>query len=354
MIAHVTRRIAIVAISACVFANSSTARAQATAALPPPTETGAAAPATQAPATAAPADEQGGVDFALKRYIVVFNSHEPEALAALWTPRGVYVDKATGERTEGREALAADFRALFAASPEVKLAGDVENVRVLSDTVAMVDGTTTTLTPDAEPAVTAYTAVFIKTDGKWLVDSVHETPLPTPESPRRALEPLAWMVGHWKDATEGADVDTNIRWTPSEAFLLRSFSITREGEDPFEGAQIIGWDPRSKQIRSWTFSSDGSFGEGVWTKSDREWLVRTTQTLADGRAALATQVVKQVDPNTATVQTVAKEVDGAMEPASEPVTMMRIDDSPTVAPAEPTASAAGATVPAPAATEAAP
>jgi hypothetical protein len=53
------------------------------------------------------------------------------------------------------------------------------------------------------------------------------------------------------------------------------------------------------------------------------WLVRTTQTLPDGGAASATQVITMVDADTATVQTVGKEVNGAPEPASEPVTMIR-------------------------------
>ncbi len=275
----------------------------------------------------APGDQQGGVEFALRRYIVVFNFHDPDKLAALWTPGGVYVDKTTGERAEGRDALAEDFRALFAAAPQVTLSGEVESIRVLADEVAMVEGTTTTVTPDAEPATTAYSAIFVKQDGKWLLDAVHETPLAAPEAPRQALEPLAWMVGQWRDAgagDEAATVDTTVRWSPSEAFLIRSYNVNREGEDPFEGTQIIGWDPRSKEIRSWTFNSDGSFGDGVWTESDGEWLVRSAQTLADGRAATATQVIKQLDDQTASVQTIAKEVEGAPEPASDPVTMTRV------------------------------
>jgi uncharacterized protein (TIGR02246 family) len=275
-------------------------------------------------ATAAPAEEANGVEFALKRYIVTFNSHDAAKLAELWTENAVYVDKATGLRTEGRAALTADFAKLFAASPGVVLSGDVEGIREIGADAAMVDGVSRTMTPDSEPSVSAFTAVFVKRDGKWLIDSVHETTLPMPETPRQALEPLAWMVGHWQDAGGGDLVDTNVRWAPGNAFLIRSYTAQREGEElPFAGTQVIGWDPRSKQIRSWTFSSDGSFGDGAWSKNGNEWLVRTTQTLPDGGAASATQVITMVDADTATVQTVGKEVNGAPEPASEPVTMIR-------------------------------
>jgi hypothetical protein len=100
----------------------------------------------------------------------------------------------------------------------------------------------------------------------------------------------------------------------------------------FEGTQIIGWDPRAKQIRSWTFNSDGSFGEGLWSRNQDEWLVRTSQTLPDGRAATATQVIQRLDNDAVTVQTIGKEVDGVLEPASDPVTVARVAEEPAEAP----------------------
>jgi uncharacterized protein (TIGR02246 family) len=274
-------------------------------------------------AEAASAEDPSGVGFALNRYIVTFNGHDPAKLAALWTENAVYVDKTTGQRTEGRAELTADFAKLFAAMPDVVLSGDVEGIRAIGDDVAMVDGVSRTIAPGIEPSVSAFSAVFVKREGRWLLDSVHETELPTPETPKLALEPLAWMVGRWQDAG-GDAVDTTVAWSPGEAFLIRSYTAQRVGEElPFAGTQVIGWDPRSKQIRSWTFNSDGSFGDGAWSKNGDEWLVRTTQTLPDGGAASATQVITMVDADTAMVQTVGKEVNGSPEPASEPVTMVR-------------------------------
>jgi uncharacterized protein (TIGR02246 family) len=282
----------------------------------------AAAPA------AAPEANPDGVEFALGRYVVTFNKHDADALAALWTSEGLYVDNATGHRTEGREALAADFRELFAASPNVALSGHVEGVRSLGDGLALVDGTSITATPDGEPSASTYSAIFKRVEGKWLLDSVHESPLPTPESPREALEPVAWLIGKWRDQGDGASVESDSRWSRGESFIVRLYSVQREDEPAFEGTQIIGWDPRAKQIRSWTFNSDGSFGEGLWSRNQDEWLVRTSQTLPDGRAATATQVIQRLDDDTATVQTIGKEVDGVLEPATEPVTMVRADDEP--------------------------
>jgi hypothetical protein len=39
-------------------------------------------------------------------------------------------------------------------------------------------------------------------------------------------------------------------------------------------------------------------------------------------------VIQRLDDDTATVQTIGKEVDGVLEPATEPVTMVRADEEP--------------------------
>jgi uncharacterized protein (TIGR02246 family) len=340
--------IRVIALALAIVGWSSIGRAQAPTAQAPGASPAAAGTSAATPATQDP----NGVEFALGRYVVTFNKHDADALVALWTPQAVYVDKATGKRTEGREALAAEFRALFAAAPSVVLSGQIEGVRSLSPDLAMVDGTTMTVTGDGEPDAASFSAIFKRVDGKWLVDSVHEMPLPMPESPRQALEPLAWMVGHWRDQGDAGQVDTVVRWSPSDAFLIRSYRLAREGEPPFEGTQVIGWDPRAKQIRSWTFNSDGSFGEGMWSRNRGEWLVRSSQTLADGRAATATQVITQVDADTATVQTIGKEIEGLLEPAAPPITVVRVAEPPTGEPAATAGTLPTAT--APASTEAQP
>lgn len=307
----------------------------------------AAAPAAQPAAQPTPpADETAAVQLALTAYVEAFNRHDVESLVALWTPGGTYVNKETGERTTGREALAADFTKVFTASPEIFLSGGADEVRVIGGDTAIVDGVTTVVQPNVEPSFAAYTAIFVKQEGKWLLDTVHESDLPTPETPRQALKPLEWMVGSWQDESDAANVSSVMRWSPSQAFLIRSYDVVREGEEPFQGSQIIGWDPAVKQIRSWTFNSDGSFGEGVWSQNCAEWIVRKTETMADGQLASGTQVITQIDADTVTVQTIAKEIGGAPEPTSDPVTMKRVADAPETAAAVPATAVPAAVAPA--------
>jgi uncharacterized protein (TIGR02246 family) len=277
------------------------------------------------PAEASPA---APIEAALREYVTTFNSNDAAKLAARWAPQGVYANKTTGERTAGREALQSDFAALFEESPGVRLMGQVESVRLIRPDVAAADGQATVVFPGGDASQTNFSAVLIKEGEEWLLDSIHEADLPSPETPYEALADLEWMIGHWVDQSEDAQVDTVVRWSPNRAFLLRSFSVQLPDEDPKEGTQVVGWDPNRKEIRSWSFSSDGSFGEATWSQNDGDWLIRATQTLADGRLATWTQAITRVDENTMSVQLLARTIDGEPAAALDPVLVVRVDEPP--------------------------
>ena len=60
------------------------------------------------------------------------------------------------------------------------------------------------------------------------------------------------------------------------------------------GTQRIGWDPVTRNIRSWVFDSEGGFGEGVWTREGNKWIVKKTGVTGDGKIASATNIISQV------------------------------------------------------------
>ncbi len=272
--------------------------------------------------------ENNPIEAALRQYVAAFNANDAAALAALWAPKGIYANKNTSERTVGREALQRDFESLFKESPGVRLAGALDEVRMVKPDVAAADGQATVVFPSGETIQTGFSAIYVKEGEAWLVDSIHESELPSPETPRDALAALEWMIGQWVDQTDAAQVDTVVRWSPSQSFLLRSFSAKVENEEPMEGTQVIGWDPNRRQIRSWTFNSDGSFGEATWSRNGDDWMVKSTQTLADGRLAAGTQVITRGDDDTVTVQTLGRTIDGEPTPATDPVTVVRVASMP--------------------------
>ena len=89
------------------------------------------------------------------------------------------------------------------------------------------------------------------------------------------------------------------------------------------GMQVIGWDPASKQIRSWVFDSDGGFAEGRWTKKDNRWSITTSGTLPNGQKVSAVNVITCVDDNQFKWQSVSRMADGELLPNIDEVVVVR-------------------------------
>lgn len=260
-------------------------------------------------------------------YTQAFQRNDAKAVAALWTENCVYTDRPSGDRSEGRKAIQSDMAQLFKDHPKARLVVDFTSVRFIKPEVAAVEGRASLLFADQDPSVTTFSALVVKQDSGWLIDTVSETDVPTPSSSADALKDLDWLVGQWRDATEGVDVKTDVHWTANRSFLIRSYKVQVGDDEPYEGTQVIGWDARKKQIRSWSFDSDGSFDEATWSKNGDEWLIRMARTEANGDTASGTQVLKPVNPDTLTVQTIARDLNGEPAPASNPVTVVRVKAS---------------------------
>ncbi|HWB10844.1 MAG TPA: SgcJ/EcaC family oxidoreductase [Pirellulales bacterium] len=258
-------------------------------------------------------------------YVEAFNAKDAAALARHWSENGVYVRPADGIRLVGRKAIEKQFQTSFADDPEAVLAVKVDTVRFVTDDVAIEEGTAeVTSLPNTLPSRTGYSAVHVKRDGQWQIDSIRETDLPAPEEPaNERLAELAWLVGDWVDQSEEATVETSVVWTKNKTFLSYTFKISTGNVDELEGTQVVGYDPLLKAVRSWMFDSDGGFGDGLWSRDDNRWLVKFRQVLADGRTASSTNVYTYVDADTFTWQSIDREVDGQALSNVEPVTLVR-------------------------------
>jgi len=259
----------------------------------------------------------------LASYVETFNSHDAVAVGKFWSADGVSIVEQTDERTEGREAIQQELAEYFKENPAVRLTGELTNVRVIRPDVMMIEGRTTLVSASWGPVESAFSAILVQEDGEWLISSSRERNLPAPATSYDALRELEWLIGTWEDQAEGAQVTTTVRWSPSQAFLIRSFNAKFGEDEGIEGTQIIGWDPSTGQIRTWTFNSDGSFSQGTVTKHDNDWMLKMSEVLSDGGLAVATKVLSRIDDDTFTVQTIGATLNGEPVPASEPVTVVR-------------------------------
>ncbi len=146
----------------------------------------------------------------------------------------------------------------------------------------------------------------------------------TADAPQASpLEELDWMVGQWVDQGEDSTITTTCSWALNRKFLTRSFSVEIEGHLSLEGTQFVGWDPIAKEIRSWTFDSEGGVGQGRWIRDGDRWLVKMSFVLAGGERASAVNVITYVDEDTLRWQSISREIDGELQPSIPEVTVVR-------------------------------
>jgi uncharacterized protein (TIGR02246 family) len=250
-------------------------------------------PASAGAATAAPAgrsDDEKAIRATIDAFAQAFQKGDAQAIAQLFTEDGEAVDP-DGGTIQGREALQEHYAARFAAGPGDKLETTIEAIKILAPGVARETGRTQVTPSDGGTPVTSrYTALHVKRDGRWLVASVRELP-DHALSYYEHLKELEWLVGDWVEETADAVVLTSVAWTDDKNFLLRSFDVRVKGKPALTGTQRIGWDPLTKQIKSWVFDSHGGYGDGLWMRSGDQWVIKATGVRPDGRIATATQVL---------------------------------------------------------------
>ncbi len=271
---------------------------------------------------ARPTDE-AAIRKSVSTYVEAFNRHDAKALADQWSPEAVYINRLTGEQVTGRTAIAEQFTALFKAQQEIKIDVNSESIRFLSPNVAVEHGTAKFLVAKAEPQEIHYAAIYVQRDGKWLLDRVtDEAPEVIPPHYEQ-LKALEWMVGHWVDQDDKVKIETDCRWAKNQNFLIRSFTIAAGDRVDMSGMQIVGWDPSTKSIRSWAFDSEGGFAEATWRRQGDRWFIHNHGILADGRKASMVNVIKPIDKNSFTWQTIERTAGGELLPNIGEVVIVR-------------------------------
>jgi len=236
-------------------------------------------------------DADASVRGMVAAYQEAFNRHDAVELAGHWAADGENVDLASGDVTQGRDAVRDVFAALFADDAAAAIEIDVASVRPVRADVAVVDGTSRITFADGATSGSRFSGVAVRQSGRWVFESVRESPWPEASTAPRELEQLGWLVGMWEDVGPGITAGTSCHWTTGRAFLVRQHVVS--GADavaepsadvpgllppgdvaPREVTEIIGWDPERSQIRSWVFTSAGQFAEGTWTRDGDAWRVR--------------------------------------------------------------------------------
>ncbi|HEY1064959.1 MAG TPA: SgcJ/EcaC family oxidoreductase [Pirellulales bacterium] len=220
---------------------------------------------------------EAAVTSSCDRFVEAFTQRDAKAVAALFTEEAEFVD-ASGVVFHGREAIEAEYEALFEMAPEGQLMLDVVSIRPVAKSVLIEEGVST-IRPaeeqDGPEIEVRYTATHVQQpDGKWLMASLRELSEPN-VAPHGRLQALAWLKGSWREELDGHVIKTDWDWSEDGNFLVGKYEIRSRSEVLREGTHRIGWDGARKQFRSWIFDAEGGYSEGGWMLEDEGvWTVQ--------------------------------------------------------------------------------
>lgn len=293
------------------------------------------------PAAEAPSADEAAIQELVAEFVRAYNAGDAPALAALFTENARIKGEGEGDVT-GRAAIEARFAERFKSAPGQTLAIQTESLRMLGSEAAIEEGTAVVTAPGEDEAITEaarsrYVATYVKTDGKWLQNDIHDFPTADEDvdvkSAHDHLKDLEWLLGDWIDEDDEGEVQTVCEWSEDGSFLLRRFRL-RVGDDlVMSGLQRIGWDPRLKQFRSWVFDSEGGFSDGLWSRDGDRWIIKTTGVLKDGGSASATNIITRESGDVFRWASTNRAVGGFVLPDATEVVLVRKPPEPSPAPA---------------------
>jgi hypothetical protein len=146
-----------------------------------------------------------------------------------------------------------------------------------------------------------------------------------PPSNHEHLRVLEWVVGNWSAESETGEAENlSLSWTEGQNFIVGTFKQTVKGVSVGEATHWVGWDPRTKRIRSWIFDTAGGFGEGEWIKEGDKWVVKTTSVHQDGKPASMTIHLGRGDADTIRLQVTNRNVNGDTLPDTKDLKLKRV------------------------------
>jgi uncharacterized protein (TIGR02246 family) len=251
-------------------------------------------------------------------FIKAVEKGDPAAVAAFWTPEGEYVGD-DGTTVRGRAAIEAAYAKTFAQNKRIKLDIKVDSIRFPSADTAIEEGHAKSYrAKDEQPLTTRYSVLHVREGGRWLMALLREWP-----EEGASLHDLDWLIGTWETKNGEAVVRTTYNWDDKKKTIRCRFSIQAK-DMKTSGLQIILRDPRTGQLRAWLFDDDGGFGDSVWTRDGKRWVIDADGVQADGGELSARNILTPIDANSFSWQSTQRTLDGEELADIPPVRVTRV------------------------------
>ncbi|MCE9562155.1 MAG: nuclear transport factor 2 family protein [Planctomycetes bacterium] len=272
-------------------------------------------------AAAAPDDratDKAAILKALDGFAAGFKKGDGKAVASLWTTEGEYTSD-DGTTFSGRAALEKAYTEFFAKNPDNSMEIEVDSIKFPSRDNAVVEGHFKLQRgKKKELVVSKCSFLYTREDGKWLVAIAREWP-----GDGLSLRDLEWLIGTWEAKRDGMTVNSKYEWTANKSFIRCDFSITQGGKN-FTGMQMIGKDPSTGMLHSWTFEDEGGIGGTDISRDGKKWVYTARAVTTDGRVVTTTNIMTQIDNDSFLWHVTERAIDDEELPDLPPIKVTRV------------------------------
>jgi uncharacterized protein (TIGR02246 family) len=227
-----------------------------------------------------------------KQYLSAVERNDRKAMAEFWTPQGVFIDE-NGQSFKVRDLVDQAADSKNAARQKNKVT--MTTIRFLTTDSAIEDGASEITAPgESSPVKGRFSAVWVRQDGKWKLDSLRDSRIVAESIPQRlaVLEPF---VGQWSGQNANITMHVTAAWNPAKTYLRRDLSVENQGKVTYTATQQMGWDPDRQEIHSWVFDIHGGHSEGSWSLEGNVWMALYQGVYSNGQPSSATHLVKFLD-----------------------------------------------------------
>ncbi|MFO0808104.1 MAG: SgcJ/EcaC family oxidoreductase [Gemmataceae bacterium] len=254
--------------------------------------------------------DEAAIKKAITGYADALTKGDVQAVVSHWTNDAEFIDE-SGTVTKGRKALGDLFAQGLANAKGAKYTISVKSVRFPVPGVAMVEADIDSSVNGAND-LGRVSAVWVKDKDRWMITSARDLPDEAASSAmgKKAVEEMAWLIGEWISEEKTNPIKVSARYVLDKHFILVDYAIPQADGTTVTVAQMIGFDPATESLASWTFDSRGGNGVGVWSRSGNTWTGEVEGVMADGRVGSGKLRIKYRDDKSFVYDSFDREVDG--------------------------------------------
>jgi hypothetical protein len=114
------------------------------------------------------------------------------------------------------------------------------------------------------------------------------------------------------------------RWAEDGNFIVGDLLVSSaDGSQVMKSFQRIAWDASQGTFRSWTFDSDGGWGESLWSPSDQGWILESKAFTPSGAQGSVRVAITQETEDRFKIQGTNRLSNGVAEPDYEQIVVRK-------------------------------